>query len=74
MKHYDPAEYYHGHGGVMRPITPDVPTAICEDCGGRYRLRTDGTIVMHTRAHREGELDGVHWRMGGVPVGMRWTT
>lgn len=72
MRQFDPADYYHGHGGVMHRITPDVPTAICEDCGERYRLRQDGTIVMHTRAARGGELDGVwHWCDGGMPAGAR---
>lgn len=72
MTRFDPAEWYHGHGGVMRRITADVPTGICGDCGDRYRLRLDGTVVMHTRAAREGELVGIHWCRGGVPAGVTW--
>jgi hypothetical protein len=68
----DPAEYYHGHGGVMRRIDLDVPTGICGECGGRHPLRRDGTVRMHTRGARDGELKGVwHWCDGGMPAGAR---
>ena len=71
MTRYDPAEYYHD-GGTMRRISPDVPTGICEVCGGRYKTRPDGSVRMHTRAPREGELKGVwHWCDGGMPAGAR---
>jgi hypothetical protein len=68
MNAYDPAEYYHD-GGTMRRVTPDVPTGICGVCGGRYKTRADGTVRMHTRARRPGELLATYWCDGGMPAG-----
>jgi hypothetical protein len=69
---FDPAEWYHGHGGVMRRIDPDVPTGICGVCAERYPLRRDGTVRMHTRAAQDGESGGTwHWCDGGMPAGAR---
>lgn len=72
MPGYDPAEWYHGHGGVMRRIDPDVPTAICGECGERFKTRRDGTVAMHTRAARDGEpASRWRWCEGGLPAGAR---
>lgn len=61
-------------GGTLYPVTPEVPTAVCDTCGQRRKARRDGTPVMHTRQPRPGELAGVHWCQGGVPEHVRWTT
>lgn len=74
MTDYDPTEWYHD-GGTMRRINLDVPTAICVECGERYKTRADGSVKMHTRLARDGESRGVwHWCVGGYPAVVRWTT
>lgn len=61
-------------GGTLYPVTPDVPTGLCDMCGDRLKARPDGTVVMHTREPLPGELLGVHWCDGGLPACIRHTT
>jgi hypothetical protein len=64
-------ETYLGRGGVCYPVTPDVPTGLCGVCGERFALRADGTVKMHLRERRPGELIGTYWCDGGMPAGAR---
>lgn len=67
----DGPELYHD-GQVMRPVSPDVPTGLCDVCGERHKLRPDGTVVMHTRKRRPHELvTTAYWCDGGMPAGAR---